>query len=420
MIPSEVKQFKNFIKDDYCVMNVPKYTANKHFVVIDEGCEENKDSACCRNGKYTRGNVCRQPTGPCQLPDMCMGISALCFKGLFTKRDGEPCGDGEAGRYCFKGKCKEGTPTEAGPTCAEKCANGGTCNNKGHCHCPDGFAPPFCKHSGIGGSVDTGAASCTMNGDQLICSCKEPQWVKDTKDERMCNRNQVHPCDQPNKGGCSDICEKQTSSSSPMEEYVIDITTGAKTYTCKCNPTKNYRYYQRRLVDDFTCKDRICEWENGSFLNGKLYEVKYPPARYSQSTCKHICIRNYEAFGATYSASEKKCWCHYGDNKINIQNGGAKKDYQSCFDKDMPKLCADKKGESCEQYRGTEYCSWKHEEIRSKCRLTCDYCFEGQIKPIKGNDDSLVEALSMKNLLEDIEVVAKEIIQITSENDGKE
>ncbi|RMC11294.1 hypothetical protein DUI87_11413 [Hirundo rustica rustica] len=38
------------------------------------------------------------------------------------------------------------------------CGENKVCNNNGNCHCNPGWAPPFCNHSGYGGSVDSGPA----------------------------------------------------------------------------------------------------------------------------------------------------------------------------------------------------------------------------------------------------------------------
>lgn len=46
-----------------------------------------------------------------------------------------------------------------GRTCPNDCNGNGVCNSMGHCHCADGFAPPFCDYPGPGGSEDSGPAS---------------------------------------------------------------------------------------------------------------------------------------------------------------------------------------------------------------------------------------------------------------------
>ncbi|XP_004426513.2 PREDICTED: disintegrin and metalloproteinase domain-containing protein 20-like [Ceratotherium simum simum] len=38
----------------------------------------------------------------------------------------------------------------------ETCSMKGVCNNKQHCHCNRGWAPPYCEHKGNGGSDDSG------------------------------------------------------------------------------------------------------------------------------------------------------------------------------------------------------------------------------------------------------------------------
>lgn len=43
--------------------------------------------------------------------------------------------------------------------CPQDCNGNGVCNSLGHCHCKDGFAPPFCQYPGPGGSEDSGPAT---------------------------------------------------------------------------------------------------------------------------------------------------------------------------------------------------------------------------------------------------------------------
>ena len=62
--------------------------------------------------------------------------------------DGVKCGDS---KVCMENKC---VPL---PSNNCTCFNGGVCNNKGNCHCPQGFACPYCVSAGGGGSVDSGA-----------------------------------------------------------------------------------------------------------------------------------------------------------------------------------------------------------------------------------------------------------------------
>ena len=53
------------------------------------------------------------------------------------------------------------------PAC--QCHGNGVCNNRGHCHCHQGFAPPDCLYPGSGGSIDSGPAS-NPNGENVFFS----------------------------------------------------------------------------------------------------------------------------------------------------------------------------------------------------------------------------------------------------------
>lgn len=71
--------------------------------------------------------------------------------------DGAKCGDG---KMCVNQKCRDVLSLRKQyPSCEQDCNGKGWCNNKGHCHCMDGFAPPFCEYPGPGGSEDSGPAS---------------------------------------------------------------------------------------------------------------------------------------------------------------------------------------------------------------------------------------------------------------------
>ncbi|XP_049278959.1 zinc metalloproteinase-disintegrin-like EoMP06 isoform X1 [Anopheles funestus] len=74
--------------------------------------------------------------------------------------DGAPCGEG---RMCYRQRCESVERLNAwglgGKTCTHDCFGRGVCNSEGHCHCQLGYDPPYCEHSGVGGSLDSGPAS---------------------------------------------------------------------------------------------------------------------------------------------------------------------------------------------------------------------------------------------------------------------
>uniref|UniRef100_A0A8C3RIG1 ADAM metallopeptidase domain 9 n=1 Tax=Cyanoderma ruficeps TaxID=181631 RepID=A0A8C3RIG1_9PASS len=69
--------------------------------------------------------------------------------------DGTACGENKA---CVGFECVDARYLGYNCDVKEKCNNNGVCNNNGNCHCNPGWAPPFCNHSGYGGSVDSGPA----------------------------------------------------------------------------------------------------------------------------------------------------------------------------------------------------------------------------------------------------------------------
>ncbi|KAM4836957.1 disintegrin and metalloproteinase domain-containing protein 20-like [Thomomys bottae] len=67
-------------------------------------------------------------------------------------KDGTECG---LGLMCLDRKCSPFPGWEE--ACLEDaCSRRGICNNKHHCHCSPGWAPPNCQKHGNGGSIDSG------------------------------------------------------------------------------------------------------------------------------------------------------------------------------------------------------------------------------------------------------------------------
>lgn len=61
---------------------------------------------------------------------------------------------------CVNQKCMSVESLRASISkCPQDCNGNGVCNSLGHCHCKDGFSPPFCDYPGPGGSEDSGPAS---------------------------------------------------------------------------------------------------------------------------------------------------------------------------------------------------------------------------------------------------------------------
>ncbi|NXL44384.1 ADAM9 protein, partial [Podilymbus podiceps] len=77
-------------------------------------------------------------------------------------KDGTQCGEK---KICINRTC---VPQEKYLTsrCSTQrtCGGKGVCNTRGHCHCDNGWAPPYCQFIGFGGSVDSGPAPVTKKG----------------------------------------------------------------------------------------------------------------------------------------------------------------------------------------------------------------------------------------------------------------
>uniref|UniRef100_A0A3Q4HAV8 ADAM metallopeptidase domain 9b n=1 Tax=Neolamprologus brichardi TaxID=32507 RepID=A0A3Q4HAV8_NEOBR len=70
---------------------------------------------------------------------------------------GSPCA---TGKTCVNFQCVNASALLPNLICDAKttCNGQGVCNNLGHCHCENGWGPPYCDRSGWGGSIDSGPA----------------------------------------------------------------------------------------------------------------------------------------------------------------------------------------------------------------------------------------------------------------------
>ncbi|XP_069872065.1 disintegrin and metalloproteinase domain-containing protein 25-like [Dipodomys merriami] len=69
-------------------------------------------------------------------------------------KDGTECG---LEHMCLRRRCIP-RALQASDCSEEYCNKRGICNNKHHCHCKYGWAPPLCEATGYGGSIDSGPA----------------------------------------------------------------------------------------------------------------------------------------------------------------------------------------------------------------------------------------------------------------------
>ncbi|KAM4581533.1 disintegrin and metalloproteinase domain-containing protein 12 isoform 2-T2 [Odontesthes bonariensis] len=80
-----------------------------------------------------------------------------------TVAQGTACGPGKA---CLNQKCRD-VGVLGVDECRSKCNGHGVCNSNKNCHCDVGWAPPDCRYSGHGGSVDSGPARATGESDPV-------------------------------------------------------------------------------------------------------------------------------------------------------------------------------------------------------------------------------------------------------------
>ncbi|XP_075994523.1 disintegrin and metalloproteinase domain-containing protein 12-like isoform X2 [Genypterus blacodes] len=100
--------------------------------------------------------------------------SSLVCRGIFfhlgddvsdpsTVAQGTACGPGRA---CLEQKCRDVSVLGV-DECRRKCNGHGVCNSQMNCHCEVGWAPPDCRYSGHGGSVDSGPARVPPESDPV-------------------------------------------------------------------------------------------------------------------------------------------------------------------------------------------------------------------------------------------------------------
>ncbi|XP_026172433.1 disintegrin and metalloproteinase domain-containing protein 15 isoform X3 [Mastacembelus armatus] len=80
-----------------------------------------------------------------------------------TVAHGTACGPGKA---CLDQKCQD-VSVFGVDECHRTCNGHGVCNSNKNCHCDVGWAPPDCRYSGHGGSVDSGPARAVRESDPV-------------------------------------------------------------------------------------------------------------------------------------------------------------------------------------------------------------------------------------------------------------
>ncbi|XP_020854577.1 disintegrin and metalloproteinase domain-containing protein 30-like [Phascolarctos cinereus] len=79
-------------------------------------------------------------------------MSTMKLSDIGEVKEGTACGEGF---LCINKTCTNMNVLNFDCT-VDKCTKRGICNNNRNCHCNYGWAPPFCKKYGYGGSIDSG------------------------------------------------------------------------------------------------------------------------------------------------------------------------------------------------------------------------------------------------------------------------
>lgn len=118
--------------------------------------------------------------------------------------NGAKCGEQ---KMCLNQQCmdlEELNKQGIGLLCKEACSGNGVCNNRGHCHCNDGFGGEVCNEEGYGGSVDSGPASYPSR-EYFILNYEFVIINKNISHSRIIVLLRVHPpldsCDNYSLGG---------------------------------------------------------------------------------------------------------------------------------------------------------------------------------------------------------------------------
>jgi len=131
-------------------------------------------------------------------------------------RDGTKC---EENKVCVNLKCKSLTELKMDKKC--NCKNGGVCNSNGECHCPAGFACPYCEEEGPGGSFSAGSKcskpkdECTdvfISTDTVSCATMKSEGFCKSKPEFMkfyCEKTCFPECENQETKVCPMLSEVQ-------------------------------------------------------------------------------------------------------------------------------------------------------------------------------------------------------------------
>ncbi|XP_043856329.1 disintegrin and metalloproteinase domain-containing protein 30-like [Dromiciops gliroides] len=97
-------------------------------------------------------NFVSQDNITCWGTDYHLPMSTMKLADIGAVKEGTACGEGF---LCINRTCTNINVLNFDCT-VDTCTKRGICNNNRNCHCDYGWAPPFCKKYGFGGSIDSG------------------------------------------------------------------------------------------------------------------------------------------------------------------------------------------------------------------------------------------------------------------------